>query len=204
MIDSCRDQPHYMETSAWRVRAWITYARGEAGGLSDIRRALDLARPLADPQAVYPILGSAARLHDLAGRSEEAAGYADELLLLVRDDDASDVPSTWVFDLAVVLTSVGRGGEFADLAEGLVSGTRWFEAAAAYASGDLTQAIEVLHGIPAAPDEAQLRVRAATDLIAAGRRAEADRLLAPALASTEHAGAIVFLAGAEAVLSETA
>ncbi len=67
MIESCREQPHYMEIGAWLVRARIMYARGVASGLPDVQRALQLARRLGDPQAVYPALGAATRLHASGG-----------------------------------------------------------------------------------------------------------------------------------------
>ena len=86
-----------------------------------------------------------------AGYTDEGAAYADELVALVRARDAADAPSTWVFDLAVALTSLGRGEELLGLAAGLTPPTRWLEAAVAYASGDLAQAAGILQRIPALP-----------------------------------------------------
>ena len=200
MIESCREQPHYMEIGAWLVRARIMYARGVASGLPDVQRALQLARRLGDPQAVYPALGAATRLHAQAGRADEATAYADELLALARSGDAADAPSTWVFDLAVALTSLGRGEELLELGAGLAPRTRWLDASVAYASGDLAQAADVLQRIPALPDGAHVRVRGAAELVAAGRRAEADAELAPALAFYRGVGASALLADAEVLL----
>ncbi len=72
------------------------------------------------------------------------------------------------------------------------------------ASGDLAEAAELCARIGALPDEAYARLRAAEELIAAGRRPEAGAQLAQALVFHHSVAATAYVHRGEALLRASA
>jgi thioredoxin-like negative regulator of GroEL len=97
-----------------------------------------------------------------------------------------------------------------DLAQELVDAladhlqTPWIETVRAYAHGDFAAAAELLHRIGAKPEEAEARLRAAEQLVAEGRRAEADEQLQQALEFYRSVGATHYVRECEALLAASA
>jgi tetratricopeptide (TPR) repeat protein len=154
-----------LELDARLVRGWIALDAGDiALATTDADRALAFSREAGDPQNLYPALALRARTLAAAGRRDEAAGDADELLRLMREQPS--LPSFWVMDLAIVLAELGRGEELMDAAAGGPS-TRWLEAATAYVAGDPGRAADLCAEIGALPEETYCR-QAEAPLAAAG------------------------------------
>ena len=82
--------------------------------------------------------------------------------------------------------------------------TRWTDAARAYVAGDFVAAAEILQRIGSRPDEAEARLRAAEQLVAEGRRAEADEQLQQALEFYRSVGATRYIRECEALLAASA
>jgi class 3 adenylate cyclase/tetratricopeptide (TPR) repeat protein len=143
------------ELDARIVLAWIALAREDtAQAIADADRALALSREAGDPQYLYPALALRARTLAAAGRRDEAAVDANELLHLMQE--LPSLPSFWVLDLAIALAELGRGEELIEAAAGEPS-TRWLEAATAYVNGDPGRAADLCAEIGARPEEAYCR-----------------------------------------------
>lgn len=82
--------------------------------------------------------------------------------------------------------------------------TPWTRAAGSILAGELEQAADLLEEIDDRPGEAEVRLRAAAALVAAGRRAEADAQLAKALAFYRSVGATRCIREGETLLAATA
>jgi hypothetical protein len=82
--------------------------------------------------------------------------------------------------------------------------TPWLEASSSIASGEFSRAAEVLGASGLRTHEACARLRAAEQLISAGRRPEGEAELARALAFYREVGATVYLRQAEALLAASA
>jgi class 3 adenylate cyclase/tetratricopeptide (TPR) repeat protein len=150
----------YLEPQCLLVRGTIFVARGEVErGLGDTARSLKLARTIKDPQVLFPALAYHAGALVSAGRPDQAAQAADELLRLWRKRKARFPASDWVAPLAGVLAAVGRSGELVEAARATDVRTRWLDAAGAVAAGDFTTAADIYAEIGSLPDEALARLR---------------------------------------------
>jgi len=173
--------PSLQELDARVVRARIRVARGdEAGALDDSDRALARARAARDPQMLFPALAAGAHAALLAGRADEAAKLADELLQGWQAS-AERLPSFWLAELAFVLSELPEGAERTRAAVEGATPSLWLEAALAAVSQEWSAAAGAFARIGALPEEAYARLRAAETLRSAGRHAEAEDELAAAL-----------------------
>jgi thioredoxin-like negative regulator of GroEL len=102
------------------------------------------------------------------------------------------------------MDALGRGSEFLERAPTLGASTPWLEAATLLAEGKLSRAADLLGEMGARPDEAVARLRAADQLVTAGRRAEADEQLGRALAFFRSVGATRYVREGEALLAASA
>lgn len=110
-------------------------------------------------------------------------------------------------ELAVALVALGRGSEVVELSEraaARASAPRWLGAARLYGVGDFAGAADEYARIGSLPYEADARLRAARELVHAGRRTEADAQLRPALAFYRRVGATRYLREGEALFAATA
>jgi hypothetical protein len=82
--------------------------------------------------------------------------------------------------------------------------TPWTEEVRAYASGDYAGAAEILRQTGSKPEEAEARLRAAEQLVAEGRRAEADEQLQKALGFYRSVGATAYVQDCESLLAASA
>ena len=98
---------------------------------------------------------------------------------------------------------LGREEEFIAAAETLAGGP-WLLAAVAYAEGDLGRAAEILSDIGARTEEARVRLSAAVQQVAAGRRAEAEPELRQSLAFWRSVGAAAYVCEGEGLLAASA
>ena len=194
--------PHYMESGVRSIRATILGARGDmTRALSEMSRALEHARELGEPQVVLPTLAAAAVLFVDAGNEQESAAILDKL------SGETEYESVWFWAVPGVFAyeRLGRTAEVLAAVTGDAARTsRWVEAAGLYAQRDFAVAADALEEIGSLPDAARARVRAAEELVAAGRRAEADVQLGRALAFYRVVGATRHLHAAEALLAASA
>jgi hypothetical protein len=201
-----QDAPGYMDSQCLLVKARIALARGDSKAFDYAGRALAVGRLVKDPQVVYPTLALEARAKVAEGRLSEARGLVDELFA-----SWSGAPETLLAshlqsfpDLVVALRAVGRGQEFAEIAERAMLKTKWLEAATTFVSGDFLRAAAIYEGTGSLPDEAYARLRAAEALLGAGNRAEGDSELQRALSFYRSVDARAYLREGEALLAQTA
>jgi class 3 adenylate cyclase/tetratricopeptide (TPR) repeat protein len=196
--------PYFMETPCRQFRALIRVARGNfAGALEDSERALALAESSgSDPQMLLPALATAALCRQEMGDEDRAASLADRLL---GDMKRSELLAHWWFlTFAFVLVGLGRSAEVGHAAARFPTPTRWLEVATVYAAGDTSAAAETLAAMGARPFEAYVRLRAAEELVALGRRSEADQELHRALEFWQAVGASSYVLRGEALLPASA
>ena len=194
---------HYMESGCRHIRGAIRLARGDpAAAFADATRATEVARGTRDPQARNPALAFEACARLAVGDREGAGAIANELLAAwsktgVRHPHES-VDGAWA------LRELGRSEELADAFERPPGQTPWYEAARSIAAGDLAGAADIYAEIGSVPDEVYARLRAAAELVRAGRRVDADAQLRPALPVFVRLGATAWAAEGEALLAASA
>src|SRR2546423_233791 len=100
--------------------------------------------------------------------------------------------------------ALGRESELAEVAERESFKSPWLRAALAFASRDFRAAADIHGEMGVVAHEAFFRLRAAEQLLAEGRRAEADEQLRPALAFYRDVGATRYVREGEALLAASA
>ncbi len=189
---------HYMQTACRSDRGLILLARGDLeGALEDLSVALELARSIRDPQALWPALASLSLGRAVAGDRAGAGELLGELERLAGGTEGRSGP--WIMWVAASALELGVEASALTTCTPAFR-TPWSAAAQAIVDGDLAAAAGTLAGIGARPFEADVRLRLAERLLAEGRRAEASRELAPALAFYREVGALRMVARAEALL----
>jgi class 3 adenylate cyclase/tetratricopeptide (TPR) repeat protein len=194
----------YLEPSWRALRGRIRLARGDLdGALVDATKALEPARRASDSQLRDPVFVFAARTLLEADRRSEAEAIVRELNLVDRADQVLLI-SGWSVDLPFVLLELGRAEELSAAASRLATSTPWIDAAQAYVRRDFVRAADLYAEIGSAVDEAEARLRAAEQLVAAGRRGEADVQLQKALAFWRSVGATRYVRDCETLLAASA
>ena len=189
-------EPHYHEGGMRMRRALVRLARDDVeGALDDLRKTVLLARQASDPQQRVPWLCESARLFVEAGELEEARRLAPEAL------QAGSANMSWALgELAYVARELECGDELAELLE-RAPPTTWITAAQALVTGDFGGGADLLEKIGDEELAALARLRAAEQLFAEGRRAEADEQLQRSLAFWRRVDASRYIRKAEALLA---
>jgi class 3 adenylate cyclase/tetratricopeptide (TPR) repeat protein len=194
----------YLE-ALWRIlRGRVRFARADlVGGLDDAMKAVGLARHGLDPQLRDPVLVFGARALVEAGRRPEAEVLVRELDLANRASQVLAFSAASV-DFPFVLLELDHVNELDAATRWLAAPVPWVEAAQAYVRRDFVQAADVYAQIGSSVDEAHARLRAAEQLVAAGRRQEADVELRRALSFWRRVGAARYVREGEALLAASA
>jgi len=196
---------HYQASIALAWRAVVRVARGDVdGAISDAERALELSRPANDPQLKLTASEMITMVSLSAGDRARASETFEEGLVGLRELRQIGFPVVWLHGMAWVAWVLRRGDEVLEAVEHEPSDTPWLRAARAVAVGDFRGAAEIFAGMPAPAFEAFFRLRAAEQLAAEGRRAEADVQLRPALAFYRGVGATRYVREGEALLAASA
>jgi class 3 adenylate cyclase/predicted ATPase len=185
------------------VRAWLGVLRGESSqALEDAQDALESARRIGAPQGMYPALAINATVHAELGDHETATAL---LLELADKWAAKELAYAAPADMAIAwLEHVGADLWRATYDTPSAAQTAWLRGARALADEDFSTAIEVYGGTGACTDLAAAQFYAARKLVEAGRRAEADLFLHPALSFYRSVGATRRVQQGEALLAATA
>jgi tetratricopeptide (TPR) repeat protein len=201
IADAEAGAPHYQEPTCLTYRALIRLARGQdALALEDARSALERARVIADPQIVFTQLPVTAYIEDALGDRGAAERLVDEL---EPRRLASDLVLSVGLPVLDLIELFGVPGDLAALGRGR-TGTRFREAALAFFEGDLLGAAATYAEIGFRVDEAELRLRAAEQLLHAGRRTEAAEQLDRAVAFHRSVGATRYVRRGEGLLAASA
>ena len=192
--------PNYNEQYVHVDLAELYLARDDVdAAVAAAARALGLAREANEPQALQPALGRQILVDLAIGRISNARRSAQELLSLL-DRSAT---SFGLMRLALAADVLGVRDELPRI---LASRTPRYSvrAAAAILDGEFERAADIAAENGWRVDEAELRLRAAEALVAAGRRSEADIQLQRALAFYRSVGATRYIREGEALLAATA
>jgi hypothetical protein len=110
----------------------------------------------------------------------------------------------FLFEVAWILTDLGRSEELVAAISEAVIRDRWIDAAELIGGGDYGGAADLYADGGARPNEAYTRLRAAAQLVDSGRRREADEQLESALVFWRSVGAARYVRRAESLLAATA
>jgi predicted ATPase/class 3 adenylate cyclase len=196
-------RPHYQETSLRESRSLARVARGDGeGAIADVERALAIARVAADPQVLNPALCGAAWVYAELGLLDESRAAAAEVLA------KPDVAFFGSEGLAVVVRRIGLADEFSAALTNVTSRRflhheRRVQQLQRMAEGRYAEAAdadEALEG-QLVTFSAYLRLLAAEELVADGKRLEADAQLERALPFFHSVGATSWIERGESLLA---
>ncbi len=187
---------HYMEDAARITRAQIHASRGVEGAHADLDWVLARLDASQDWQSLMPRLLLSANVRSILGEDAEANALLD------RVREITFVPNTPGVDGTVLVTVVrlGRAEEWIQRFSRTADTPR-MRAAHLLLSGRTVEAADAYLHIAGACDEAAVRLLAAEQFVAEGRRAEADVQLQRALAFYRAVGASRIVRRAETLLA---
>jgi tetratricopeptide (TPR) repeat protein len=199
------DEGHYQAGSSHLFRALIRAARGDdAGAAEDAARALELSRPVGDPQISGTTLLAVTSIYMTIGDEARARGLFDESLALLGELGQIGWLAIELNSLAWAGRKLGRSEEVLAAVRDEPLQTPWLLAGRAVADGDFVRAANIFGQMGHAAAEAFYRLCAAEELVAEARRAEADEQLRPALAFFRNVHAARYVREGEALLAATA
>ena len=200
-FSSAPDGARYQLTSVRSIRALVLAARDHPeAALEEIREVVALSRPTMDPQAVWPSLLVLSRLALQQGLEEEAEASMNELTDSIEATESAGDAQEWHVELIHVLVDADCSGEAKRIVERLPTGV-WRDACTAVLEGRYADAADLLGGTGEQPLQAELRLRAATQLVAEGRLGEAHAQLERARAFWRTVGATAYLRDADQLLA---
>jgi tetratricopeptide (TPR) repeat protein len=195
----------YQLAAMYAIRGLIRLSRGDAEGAeSDAEQAVELVRPVRDPQALFPDLAMAALIFLSAGNNARAGETLAEAVAGLRELHRLGFAVIELPLQAWVAVTLGRSSELVEVIEREPYKSPWLHAALAVGSGDFLGAADIIGGMGIVTHEAFFRLRAAEQLVDEGRRAEADEQLRRALAFYRSVGATRYVREGEALLAASA
>jgi class 3 adenylate cyclase/tetratricopeptide (TPR) repeat protein len=189
--------------SASIVRGWIHALRDELPqAVEDAEHALEAARQAGFPAGIYPALATTAFVQAEAGNARRTR----ELLLELADQWSEiEIAYGAPADMAIAwLESLGHDRWRQCYDRPNASQTAWLTAVRALIDEDYARAIDVYERTGAVTDVAAAQLYAARKLVEAGRRAEADLYLQPALSFFRSVRATRRVRQGEALLAASA
>ena len=197
--------PHYQAPAAYCFRGLIRLGRGDPeAAVAAAEQALAAVESFRDPQIVQPTLGMTAHIFHAVGDERRAAELAAEAIERLRGMSQLAFAGVELHYLTWVASGLGRAAEVSEFAERDPVDSDWLRAVRAIAAGDLRRAAEIYDEMGALSAAAFYHLRAADQLVAEGRRAEADEQLRPALAFYRGVGATRYVREGEALLAASA
>ena len=183
------------------VRATILESRGDlAAAEVDFELALESARESAEAAAVLPALVGLEGFLRRRGRSDDASAALDEVVTAF--DAAESVGDIQEFHVELVVELLeARRPQAAESIVGRMPESPWRDACRALIDGDDARAADTLASMGTERLAAELRLRAARALAAAGRLGEADVQLELARAFYRKVGATALLAEADSIVA---
>jgi class 3 adenylate cyclase len=186
-------------------RGLIRLGRGDVDGAeSDAERAVDLVRPVRDPQSLYPDLAIAAALFLSVGNRSRAGQTLAEAVKGLGELHRLGFAVIELPLHAWVAVTLGRASDLVEVIEPEPYKSPWLRSALAVASRDFLAAADIIGGMGIVSHEAFFRLRAAEQLLDEGRRAEADEQLRRALAFYRSVDATRYVREGEALLAASA
>jgi hypothetical protein len=139
--------PHYHAANAYSRRALITLARGdEERALLDAGRAVDVARPVGDPQLLFTALLESVQMRVETGDEHTASLLFDEAVASVQELPQLGFAVLYAHEFAWFALLSSRDAEIARMFSRETMQSRWLEAGRAVLAGDLHATAEILAG----------------------------------------------------------
>ena len=197
-----QEQSGYQLNAARDTRARILEARGDAAAaLAELYAVVEFAREIQDSQVLWPSLIVFAWLARRRGMHEESSTALAEVVGAIAASESPGDGQEWHIELMLGLEAIGRHADALKIAQRLPDGL-WRDATMATVERRYTDAADILASIGEQPLQADLRLRAATQLVSDGRLGEAHEQLERARAFWRTVGATAFLRDADEVLAE--
>jgi class 3 adenylate cyclase len=156
--------PHIYAANAYGRRGMIRLGRGDdEAALADTARALELARPVRDPQVLITVLLDAVRVHAETGDEGSARALFDEALARLRDLPHLGFAVFYAHTIAWFGRSFGRDAEVKEIFDRKTIKSRWLDTGRAVLADDLRTAIEILADIDAPAFEMFFRLKSGTE-----------------------------------------
>ena len=192
--------PHILEGLTRLSRAYISLARGHRDqALADFEHALRLARSApSDRDFLVPALVRNAWAYLQIGRAAEARATFAEALPLLEEQ-----PNVRAWSVAEVALELGETSKLREILATLPP-SPGHRAMVAILDGRFVEAAELYAETGILLFEAEARLRAAEQLLSAGRAAEGEVQLEKALAFYRSVGATLFVERGEALLAKIA
>jgi tetratricopeptide (TPR) repeat protein len=183
------------------TRAYVRWGSDDVdGALADLERALVIGRAHGSPDHLAPELALLAYVLVQTGEERRAHEAADELFELAEEKKLSFLVER--HETVLAFNDLGRVDQLNPILESGAS-SPGNAAARLAATGQLVEAADIYAGVGNQLAEAELRLRAARQLVEAGRRNEADVQLQKSLAFWRRAGAKRYTREGEALLAAT-
>ena len=199
-IAECEQSPHILEGPSRQFRGYVRLARGHrTEALADFHSSLELARANPnDPQTLVPALIRLAWASLQVGRVAEArAAFAEAIPLLEKH------PYARPWTLPEVALELGETSTVRRILAELQP-SPGYAAMLAVLDGEFEKASELYAEAGILLFEAEARLRAAEQLLAAGLRAEGEIELEKALSFYRSVGATLFIERGEALRAKIA
>jgi tetratricopeptide (TPR) repeat protein len=197
--------PHYQASIAYVTRALIRFARGDdAGALADAQQSVEAVQPISDPQLVHTALALVAVVFLSLGEEVRARETLDVVLDGLGQVGELAFAATEFHYVAWVALRFGREADIARVLAREKFALPWLRVAQVVVAGEFSEAADLLAAMESPTQEAFYRLRAAEQLVAEGRRAEADQELQAALAFYRSVGATRHVREGEALLAASA
>jgi tetratricopeptide (TPR) repeat protein len=159
-IDGLGGEGHYQAASSYVFRGSVRAARGEdVGAAEDAARALEVARPVGDPQLSGSVLLDVASIYMTIGDKKRASELLDESLEFIRGIPDLGWVVVQLHSLAWVAQKLGRGDEVLAAVDDEHLETPWLFAGRAIAGGDFARAAEIFSEMGDASLEAFYRLQ---------------------------------------------
>jgi hypothetical protein len=198
-IAECETSPHYQEAFVRGHRAVVRLARDDIDGArADVERTFTLLERHTDPQA-RAALGPIARILLELDDPRAIQAALDALAVPIGSGPQTVAPNFLIaLDLPREVEERIR-----DVLRQAEVRTPWVDGARAVLERRFVDAAEIYARMPFRPAEADARLRAAEQLVAEGRRAEADVQLERAIRFWRSVGATRYIRVGERLLAAT-
>jgi hypothetical protein len=178
----------------------LTARESGDGALDELRDVLAILTSADEQQTTWNVLLVFSELARRRGMTSEANAKLDELMTSVAAHESVGDPSPWQVALVLELLDADRETEARDIVRRVTAGT-WHDACAAVVERQFAAAAGILDPTGEQPIQADLRLRAARDLVAQGRLIEAQEQLGQARAFWRRVGATAYLREADELLA---
>ena len=200
-FDSAPEGARYQVAPVRSLRAQILAARDRPEeALEEIREVVAISRRTRGPQSEWPALVVHSRIAQQQGFGDEVVACLNELTQSISASESAGDAQEWHIELVLALVDADRSQEAREIVARLPAGV-WREVCDTVLDARYVAAADLLEATGEHPLQAELRLRAATQLVSEGRLGEAHAQLERARAFWRSVGASAYLRKADELLA---